>query len=123
MAFTAHRELSAHTEKMGERSHASLSENLHLAGYDTRSASCRPSESKFVDGVRNDLNTLIDKAGLSPEQKKDAEKYVDAMVPKCGSSAGDGENRAKDIEAKYGHDKNMSKLLKNMRESAQLSFD
>lgn len=129
MALTAHRELQTQTEPHREVTHAAhaatAAEHLRQAAYDgTHNAACTKGENKFVEDVRRDLHATIDHAkGLSPEQKKDAEKYMDAIVPKCGKDTGGGDQRAKDLESKYSHDANMSKLLKNMRERAQLSFD
>jgi|694.fasta_scaffold107207_5 hypothetical protein len=128
MAFLGHGEAAPHKGIGGDRANdqvdtARLNENLHLAGYDTKAATCSSSESKFINDVRKDLQVQVDKAPLTPDQKKDAEKYLDALVPKCGADDGNGEKRAKDLETKYSHDKTMTKLMKDMKERATLSFD
>ncbi|HEY9731833.1 MAG TPA: hypothetical protein V6C89_07970 [Drouetiella sp.] len=131
MAFLSHAELSAHKGKAGDHAEgggdkfdaARMNENLQLAGYESRAAACPPGEAKFINDVRKDLQVQVDKAQLPPDQKKDAEKYLDALAPKCGQDGSNSEKQLKDIETKYSQDKKMTKLLKDMKERATLSFD
>lgn len=127
MAFTGPKELPAQGDSHADRAaeaHPGLNERLQLAANDGKQAQCLAGEQSFINGVRKDLQTLADIAGLKPEQKRDAEKYIDALVPKnCGGDGQEGDRQAKALEQKYSHDRKMAKLLKDMKSEAQLSFD
>ncbi|MFN8555141.1 MAG: hypothetical protein U0103_27065 [Candidatus Obscuribacterales bacterium] len=127
MAFTAPKELPAKGDHQPDRAaeaHPNLNDNLQLAAYDGRQATCGPSDKSFINGVRKDLQTLVDRENLSPDQKKDAGKYLDALVPKdCGGDGKQEERQAKALEQKYRNDPKMSKLFKDMKSEATLSFD
>ncbi len=124
MAFTEQAERVSSPEGAGHKADTThLTENLQRAGYESQRVTCSPSENNFVNGVRRDMQAFVDRESLSPEQRRDAEKYIDDLVPKCGKDDGGGEVRAKQIEAKYKQDASMTKLLKNMKDSATLSFD
>ncbi|MBS2004378.1 MAG: hypothetical protein JST44_22915 [Cyanobacteria bacterium SZAS LIN-5] len=127
MAFTAPKELPAKGDHQPDRAaeaHPGLNEKLQLAASDSNQAACLAGEQKFINGVRKDLQTLVDRENLSPDQKKDAGKYLDALVPKdCGGDGKQEERQAKALEQKYRNDPKMSKLFKDMKSEATLSFD
>ncbi|RTL39196.1 MAG: hypothetical protein EKK48_19300 [Candidatus Melainabacteria bacterium] len=127
MAFTAPKELPAQGDHQPDRAaeaHPGLNEKLQLAASDSNQAACLAGEQKFINGVRKDLQTLADSAGLSQNQKTDAQKYIDALVPKnCGGDGQEADKQAKALEQKYRHDPKMSKLFKDMKSEATLSFD
>ncbi|HEY9684370.1 MAG TPA: hypothetical protein V6C89_00355 [Drouetiella sp.] len=97
---------------------------LHAAGY-PQLASFRHTagERQAEDAARQNMQALIKRADwLDPSQKQDAEHFVDAILNASGR-VGKNSHRAEEIESKYKSDERMSKLLKNIRREAQVSFD
>jgi hypothetical protein len=71
--------------------------------------------------------TIHDAGWLSVDERADATKYVNAMVPRAGKqNAQEIEQNAQDIntiESTYKHNVVMDSFLKSLREKATLSFD
>lgn len=97
---------------------------LHAGGY-TQLAALRhsPGEQQAENAARQNMQALIKKEDwLDPAQKHDAEQFADAIL-NAGGRTGKNSHKAEEIEAKYKSDERMSKLLKNIRREAQVSFD